>query len=432
LIHYRLGLNLRFTEGLAAAGEHVRASVDLAEQTDDLSLTAAATAALATIRYNAGHPDALRVAEQAYELAALDDRQRIEVGLALADVLVWSAELGRARSLLEILRQHSREHDERMSARCLWYLAFIERYAGRFALAAEYAEQARELSLQYGHGETEAARNILPVALIATLRGELDRARELAERACQLADDQQLLFPGLAGVMGIIEWQSGSATAAVARYATAERVAKEQGVGEPNLYGWRADYVEALLELDRLDDAVEVLDDWETDARRVGRDWVLAQVTRSRGLLAAARGEIERALALLEQAVAQHEAVGDPFGRARALLALGVIRRRARQRGDAREAIEEAVAVFDECGAQGWAERARSELGRIGGRRREEGLTPAEQRVAALVVEGRTNREVAAALFLGERTVETHLTRIYAKLGVRSRTELARVYQPAS
>ena len=71
--------------------------------------------------------------------------------------------------------------------------------------------------------------------------------------------------------------------------------------------------------------------------------------------------------------------------------------------------------------------RARDEVGSIGGRKREEGLTPAERRVAVLVAEGRTNREVAAELFLGERTVAGHLTHIYAKLGVRSRTELARV-----
>jgi DNA-binding CsgD family transcriptional regulator len=84
------------------------------------------------------------------------------------------------------------------------------------------------------------------------------------------------------------------------------------------------------------------------------------------------------------------------------------------------------VAGFEAIGAAAWAERARSELGSIGGRTRVEGLTPAERRVAVLVAEGRTNREVAAALFLGERTVETHLSHVYAKLGIRSRTELAR------
>ena len=100
-------------------------------------------------------------------------------------------------------------------------------------------------------------------------------------------------------------------------------------------------------------------------------------------------------------------------------------RRRARQKRPAREAIEAALAGFEALGAAGWAAKAHGELGRIGGRTSVEGLTAAEQRVAALVAEGRTNREVAAALFLAEPTVASHLSHIYSKLGVRSRTELA-------
>ncbi len=152
-------------------------------------------------------------------------------------------------------------------------------------------------------------------------------------------------------------------------------------------------------------------------------------MTRSRGLVAAAQGSVERAASILQQAVAQHQEIGDLFGRARALLALGIVRRRARQKRAAREAIEAALAGFEQLGAATWVEKARAELGSIGGRTREEGLTSAERRVAALVAEGRTNREVAAALFLGERTVETHLSHVYAKLGIRSRTELARTLQ---
>jgi DNA-binding CsgD family transcriptional regulator len=149
-------------------------------------------------------------------------------------------------------------------------------------------------------------------------------------------------------------------------------------------------------------------------------------VTRCRGLVAAARGAVDEATSLLEQAVARHDEVGDVFGRARALLALGMILRRARQKRAARDAIGAALAGFEDLGAATWIERARDELGRIGGRTREDGLTAAERRVAVLVAAGRTNGEVAAQLFLGERTVAGHLTRIYAKLGVRSRTELAR------
>ena len=102
-------------------------------------------------------------------------------------------------------------------------------------------------------------------------------------------------------------------------------------------------------------------------------------------------------------------------------------RRRARRSADRSvTGLEAAAAAFDELGAAGWATRAREELARIGGRTRSDGLTPSERRVADLVAQGRTNAEVAATLFLAERTVASHLTRVYAKLGVRSRTELAR------
>ncbi|HWN23089.1 MAG TPA: LuxR C-terminal-related transcriptional regulator, partial [Gaiellaceae bacterium] len=225
---------------------------------------------------------------------------------------------------------------------------------------------------------------------------------------------------------GLVAHWSGDATCAAGWLAGADERAASLGWGEPSSRWWSDDYAETLLEVGRIEDAIRVLDVWEADAVRLGREWVLAQVTRSRGLVAAAQGNVQRAALLLQQAVAQHEEVGDLFGRARALLALGSVRLRVRQKRDAREAIEAALAGFERLGAATWVEKARNELGRIGGRRREDGLTAAEQRVAALVAEGRTNREVAAALFLGERTVETHLSHVYAKLGIRSRTELAR------
>jgi DNA-binding NarL/FixJ family response regulator len=98
-----------------------------------------------------------------------------------------------------------------------------------------------------------------------------------------------------------------------------------------------------------------------------------------------------------------------------------------KRRREARATLEEALAVFERIGAALWAERARGELKRISGRAASPGeLTPAEERVAALVAEGKTNREVAAALFLSERTVEGHLSRVFGKLGIRHRTELPR------
>jgi DNA-binding NarL/FixJ family response regulator len=116
-----------------------------------------------------------------------------------------------------------------------------------------------------------------------------------------------------------------------------------------------------------------------------------------------------------------------PFERARTLLIYGTILRRIRRRKAAREAIEAALSIFEALPAPVWADNARAELARIGGRAPSgDGLTEGEQRVAELVAAGKSNKEAAAALFISVHTVEDALKRIYRKLGVRSRTELSR------
>jgi DNA-binding CsgD family transcriptional regulator len=270
--------------------------------------------------------------------------------------------------------------------------------------------------------------SFIPRSLLAAHRGDEDAARALAERGIRLATAAGVPFlaHSCRSVLGRLDLWAGDPASALAHLEPVHRDHNALGYREPGHAAAAPDLVEALLELGRVEDAAAVMEPWEADAVRLSREWAVAHATRCRGLLAAARGEVGEAVHALEEAVERHERVGDPFGRARALLALGVTRRRARRKHAAREAVEAAAESFETLGARRWAERARAELGRIGGRTREEGLTQAEQRVAALVAEGRTNREVAAALFLSERTVESHLTRVYAKLGVRSRTELAR------
>ena len=152
----------------------------------------------------------------------------------------------------------------------------------------------------------------------------------------------------------------------------------------------------------------------------------MASAARCRCLLSSAEGDLAGAFAAYERALAELDGLPYPFERGRTLLCLASAHRQAKQKRAAREALEQALAIFDELGARLWAEKARAELRRISGRRpASEELTETEARVAALASEGRSNKEIAAALFMGVSTVEAHLSHVYRKLGIRSRTELA-------
>jgi DNA-binding CsgD family transcriptional regulator len=128
----------------------------------------------------------------------------------------------------------------------------------------------------------------------------------------------------------------------------------------------------------------------------------------------------------IELAEVQQRLVGEPLELGRTLLAKGTIARRGRQRRFARESIEAAIGIFEGLGASLWVTRAQAEGARIGGRAPAgDALTTAERQIAALIAEGLTNREAAGRLFVTVHTVEAALVRVYAKLGVRSRSELA-------
>jgi DNA-binding CsgD family transcriptional regulator len=434
MTHCWLSWATRFRDGFGVAFEHARTALALAEEVDDDALRVDALKLLTINGSMVGDSEARLYASRAHELASglRDDGALKEATLALAAAHGNDhADFDSTRELLEHEYREWRERDEPFAADLLWYLAWIEFWSGRWDVAADYAARQGEIKAQYGLELTLGYD--APILWIALHRGELELARDEAERSLTRGRQQLGLEPPVTlAVAGLVELWSGDARAAVERLDKADAGAAALGWRDPHLRPWTGDYVEALLELDRVDDAVRVLDTWEADAARLEREWVLAHVTRCRGLVAAAQGRVGEAVSVLEDAVVRHERVGDGFGGARALLALGVVRRRERRKRDARDAIEEALAGFERLGAATWIENARAELGRIGGRTRAEGLTLAERRVAALVAEGRTNREVAAALFVGERTVETHLSHVYAKLAIRSRTELARVYRPGS
>src|SRR5262249_48321843 len=186
------------------------------------------------------------------------------------------------------------------------------------------------------------------------------------------------------------------------------------------------DDVEALIALGRLDKAVALLEPFEQVAVALDRPTARGRCGRCRGLLLAANGDLPGALAALVGAVEHHQRVSRPFQPARTLLALGVMERRAKKKAAARAPLAQALATFDRVGARLWVEKAQTELGRIGGRAPSRWeLTPTEERVAALVAVGHTNREVAAELVISVRTVDWNLRKIYSKPGTPSRRELA-------
>jgi DNA-binding CsgD family transcriptional regulator len=434
VIELELAEALRLSEGTAASVKQAHEAVELAERVGDDALTARARAILARALLDAGEPGGIALAERSLEDARrLGDQQSIDEALwACGYCYTFSAQVAQGREALTHFRACVAGRDGVKEDLIHWLLAMVELRDGNWKLARAYAEHSYELSQMFTGSDQEAdPEAAIPLALVSAYQGEHAEARRIADRGVELAESSGLPFVAswYRGVLGLLEHWGGSHDAGVELFAAAMQAREALGFREPATPVYRADYVQALLELGRVDQAVAVLDPWEADAQRLGRDWALAETSRCRGLLAAARGDPAGAQRLLEQAVERHEIVGDRFGRARALLALGVLLRRVRKKRPARAAVEQAIAEFDQLGARGWVEKARAELGRVGGRTREEGLTAAERRVADLVAQGRTNREAAAALFLSERTVESHLTRVYAKLGVRSRTELARALQ---
>lgn len=422
-IHALLAHAGSLTKGRNWAEPHAQASLRLAERLDDDGLRVFALSALAGNAFARGDPHALELASRAYSLAKRLDELR--PAKEAAGAMGWgleglgSAEL--ARPWLEREITEWRDRDEQFRSHLLSMLALVEVWAGRWDIASKYAEESREIGRQY---EEDWPQAYTSPALIAMYRGDLALAREHSRHALSLLRGQVL--PNHTATLAICDLWSGEAAAALADFIGAEAAADFRGWDEPNDRWWRDEYADALLQLGRLDEAAQLVADWEAAAVQLGRVRVLAQALRCRGQIAAARGDLPTSLDLLARAVDRFEAANYPFGRARAFLALGVARLRARQKRTAREALEAALAGFEVLGAVSWAATARAELARIGGRERIEGLSPSELRVAELVAHGRTNREIASALFLGERTVAGHLTRIYAKLEVRSRTELAR------
>jgi DNA-binding CsgD family transcriptional regulator len=422
---------------LVSAARHARAAVELAELTGNRSHLAVALGTRGLVAGLLGEPDAAGAlcAALGLEQWVGDLRPVQRPAFNLAVFLVWTDELEDAVSLLQRTYENALvQGDDSSLPWILGYRSLAEWSLGRWDLAGASAEEGYEIALQTGQPAQQALA-LASRGLVAAGRGDEERARVDAEQALDLAREHDAVVATItaAWAIGLLELSLGNADEAHGRLGTVLERLEAAGVGEPGSMRFVTDEIEALIMLGRLDEAAALLDRTETRARALDRASILAACERCRGLLAAADRKIEDAEGAFRRALHEHARTAIPFEHSRTLLALGSFLRRLQRKRDARETLEQAHAQFEQLGADLWAEAARQELARIGGRAPSRGeLTPTEEKVAALVAEGRTNREVAAKLFVTERTVEYHLANIYRKVGVRSRTELARRLAPTS
>jgi DNA-binding CsgD family transcriptional regulator len=387
---------------------------------------------------NALHVAAWAVALRGRPIAHLCERFRLEVG-PLGDVSasperiagqrhVWRGELVQARAVLAPLLRVADERGEPVAyALVRLHLCELELRAGAFAAAEKLLDEWVE------SGDHEWMR--WPMyercrALSAAGRGQPREAERWARTTIAQAERKGVRWD-------LFEAQRAVGQAALLRH-DAQRAAdalrpvwahtQREGVDDPGVFPVAPDLVEALIGLDARDEAASVTGRLEQLADRLDHPWARAGTARSRGLLAAAAGDVDTARELIGAAADAYDAQGLRFDHARALLLLGRCERRARRWGAARDTLETAATVFDAIGSTGWAQDTRSELARISGRRPVHAgqLSPTEQRVVELAAHGRANKEIAADLFISVHTVELHLSHAYRKLGIRSRTQLAR------
>jgi DNA-binding CsgD family transcriptional regulator len=431
---------------LPQALEHARAAVAIGAELEDRADLAKALATLALVETLLGMPDSGAMAQAlALEPATLGLQVLRQPSFANGYRLACIDELEAAdRAYAMLLRRAEDQGDESAPGHILSRRAVVHLHLGDLAGAERLASEAIELSGQTGQLPTEAS-GIGRLALVLARQGELDRAATLAAQALALASAGAPTLEGPAPVgewalhpharggeyalwaMGHVALCRERADEAADALATLSEPVLACGVREPGELRWLSDEVEALVLAGRTAEAERRVALLEAMAESSGRASALVAARAARGLREAAAGRLERALSHLEAAAAHSTEAPLPFERARTLLLLGRVQRRLAHKRDARATLELALEAFGSMGARHWAETCRAELGRIGGRSAAGSeLTGSEQRVIELVAQGLSNKEVASALFVSPKAVEVSLSRIYAKLGVRSRTELAR------
>jgi DNA-binding CsgD family transcriptional regulator len=352
-------------------------------------------------------------------------------------LLGYDGQVDKGLAALGGLRDKASVENRSILHAVLGWMAEVQLIAGRFAAAAELTADAIGCAEETGGAATpwEVGYHAMALALL----GRIAEAEALAQGVLARAAADPAI--------GMDEWPArlalGIAGVATARFAAAlphlrhlDAAKREAGIGEPRLLAHSWDLIEALVGTGQLAEAATTLDRLDAQAASSGGLWAAAAAARCRALLLAAAGHLDDAVAAAERSLSLLDGTSLPFERGRTLLVLGQLHRRRKEKRLAMAALDEALATFTELRAAAWAARTEAELARIPGRRSvaasghpaADSLTATEEMIARLAAGGLSNREIADRLFLSTKTVEVNLTRVYRKLGVRSRSALAARY----
>lgn len=411
------------------AREHARAALDLLEGLDepDPEVLGQALVGFIAAEFYTGHGLPRGAVERALELERLSPAASVSdrVSAALGAWLKVDGNFEEARRWLEKTHRAAvEEGDDASLPYVVGHMPQLELWTGNWPEAERYALEHLELSETMGQPD-QRRQALYNLSLVHAHQGRVEEALREAQELyvdAERAGDRWGLGNALS-VLGFIELSLGDPAEAAAHLERNLELGETMGRTEPlRSFG---DLAEALIELGSLDQAAHVIAVLETRARDAKRLTLLAVSASCRGMLEAELGNLDGALAALEEAASMQEQVPVPFDHARLQLVLGRVLRRRGERRAAKDALDSAMETFKRLGAPLWAARAQADISRIPLRRRApDTLTSTEEQVAQLAASGKTNREVAQALFISPKTVEANLARAYRKLGVRSRAEL--------
>ena len=413
------------TVDLPKAAATAREAIDLLEGLANPSpaLMAAALATLIRADLFRGEGFDAAAAERALTLeasappAAVDDRVTFKLGqwLRYVDDLAGA----RAR-LAEAERQAREEGDDSSLANILLNRVIAETWAGEWSEASQLADRLVTAFEQQGVASGDAG---LWHAYHDAHVGRWDAVREAADRG---SGREPIIAAVWSRSLGLAALAVGDIQSADRHLADAVEVFERIDFREPAVWRIDGDAIEAAVGTGALERAEEWLRRFEERAARSAIPWSLAVSARCRGLVLAAKGDLDAAAEALTESLREHERCPVPFERARTLLVQGQVLRRMKQKLAARAALAEARAIFEHLGSQAWVERVDEELRRVAVRRAPEELSATELRIAQLAAAGLSNPQIAAEVFVSRKTVEGNLARVFRKLGVSSRAQLGR------